>query len=41
VLPGGRRGFVHAAYARSPVDYRAYFTRVDGRWQLTLFLAGD
>lgn len=40
-LSNGKTGYVSAAYARSPVDYRAYFQREDGRWKLTLFVAGD
>ena len=41
VLPDGRKGFVSSDFARSPVDYRAYFNDIDGRWQLTLLVAGD
>jgi hypothetical protein len=41
ILPDGRAGFVAAHLVRSPVDYRAYFVRTDGRWLLTLFVAGD
>jgi hypothetical protein len=40
-LPDGRAGFVDRRYLRSPIDYRAIFARIDGRWQMTLFLAGD
>ena len=40
-LPDGRAGFVDRRYLRSPIDYRAAFARIDGRWQMTLFLAGD
>ena len=41
VLADGRAGHVDARFVRSPIDYRAWFTRRDGRWQLTMFLAGD
>jgi hypothetical protein len=40
-LGDGRRGFVSGAYVRSPVDYRALFNLVDGRWRMTAFVAGD
>ena len=39
--PNGKAGYVLSQYARSPIDYRAAFKRIDNRWQLTLFLAGD
>jgi hypothetical protein len=34
-------GYVASRFVRSPVAYRASFTRQDGRWQMTMFLAGD
>lgn len=37
----GRTGFVYSQYVRSPTDYRAFFARENGRWRLTLFVAGD
>lgn len=37
----GSPGFVDARYLRGPVDHRANFAKVDGRWQMTMFLAGD
>lgn len=37
----GGTGYVAAALARSPIDYRAFFERRDGRWQMVIFLAGD
>ena len=37
----GKPGYVASQYARSPIDYRAVFARIDGRWQLTTFVAGD
>lgn len=40
-LPDGRAGFVDRRFVRSPIDYRAAFARIGGRWQMTLFLAGD
>ena len=40
-LPDGRAGFVDRRDLRSPIDHRAAFSRIDGRWQMTLFLAGD
>jgi hypothetical protein len=40
-LTNGRTGFVPARLARSPIAYRAFFTRRDGRWQMAMFVAGD
>ena len=40
-LPGGRSGFVASRLVRSPVDYRAFFVRENGRWQLNTLVAGD
>jgi hypothetical protein len=40
-LSDGRSGFVASELTRSAVDYRAFFTVVDGRWQMTMLLAGD
>jgi hypothetical protein len=37
----GRKGYIATRYIRSPIDYRASFTYTDGRWLLTLFVAGD
>jgi hypothetical protein len=41
VLADGRRGFVAASQIRGAVDYRAGFTRRDGRWWLVIQVAGD
>ena len=38
---GGKKGFVKAEYVRSPLDYRAAFMKVNGKWKLTAFAAGD
>jgi hypothetical protein len=40
-LRDGRRGYVQSRYVRSPIDYRAYFTKKDGRWWMVMLLAGD
>lgn len=40
-LRDGRSGYFSAAYLRSQVDYRALFRRIDGRWMMTAFVAGD
>ena len=37
----GHTGFVASRYARSPVGYRAFFTRGAAGWKLVMFLAGD
>jgi hypothetical protein len=38
---GGMKGYVKAEFVRSPIDYRAGFHKVDGKWKLRWFLAGD
>jgi hypothetical protein len=38
---GGRKGFVSAQFVRSPIDYRACFEKIKGKWLMTFFLAGD
>lgn len=40
-LPGGRLGYVAKRYVRSPIDYRAIFEKSDGRWQMSILIAGD
>lgn len=40
-IDGGRVGYVSSRLARSPIDYRARFSKIGGRWQLVFFLAGD
>ena len=40
-LGDGRTGYVWHAYVRSPVDHRALFNLIDGRWRMTAFVAGD
>ena len=40
-LTNGRPGYVRATDARSAIDYRAGFEKRDGRWIMTIFLAGD
>lgn len=40
-LPDGRSGYVLNTLLRSSVDYRAAFTKMDGKWMMTLFVAGD
>lgn len=37
----GRRGFAPSVALRSPIDYRACFQQVEGRWMLTAFVSGD
>ena len=37
----GRSGYVASRYARSPVGYRAFFTRGAAGWRMVMFLAGD
>jgi hypothetical protein len=40
-INNGRTGYVAAALARSPLDYRAIFSRGPGGWRLVTFVAGD
>jgi len=40
-LAPNRTGYVSSRLVRSPIGYRAFFTRENGRWMLSLFLAGD
>lgn len=40
-LRDGRKGYVRADFLGSPIDLRALFTRVNGRWRLTALVAGD
>ena len=28
-------------FVRSPIDYRAFFKKIDGKWRMTTFIAGD
>jgi hypothetical protein len=39
--PQGLRGYVRHAFIRSPVDFRAYFAKVKGRWMMVGLIAGD
>lgn len=34
-------GYIASRFVRSPVGYRAFFSKQDGRWQMMMFLAGD
>jgi hypothetical protein len=40
-LRGGRTGYISSRFARSSVGYRALFNKVNGRWRMTAFVAGD
>jgi hypothetical protein len=40
-LGDGRTGYMWSDYVRSPAGYRALFNRIDGRWRMTAFVAGD
>ena len=40
-LGDGRTGYIWDAYVRSPVNYRALFNLIDGRWRMTAFVSGD
>lgn len=40
-LEDGRSGFVETKFVRSPVGYRAGFSRGDNGWRMTAIVAGD
>jgi hypothetical protein len=40
-LDDGRTGYIYEPMARSPIDYRAWFRKRDGKWVMEGFLAGD
>lgn len=40
-LASGVTGFVAAPFVRSPIDRRAIFERIGGRWVMRAFVAGD
>ncbi|MGZ8361045.1 MAG: hypothetical protein ACXWUX_11050 [Allosphingosinicella sp.] len=40
-LVDGRSGFVRREQVRALLDYRAVFERIDGRWVMSAFVAGD
>jgi hypothetical protein len=40
-IAGRKIGYVASRFVRSPIGYRAYFSREDGRWQMLMFIAGD
>lgn len=37
----GQTGYVRSSDIRSPIDYRAFFEKIDGAWKMTIFIAGD
>jgi len=37
----GKKAYIATRFIRSPIDYRARFQKIDGRWRLVFFLAGD
>jgi len=41
IAPGGTKAYVARALVRSPLEHRLVFGKVDGRWQVTAFVAGD
>jgi hypothetical protein len=40
-LPDGQAGYLSSQYLRSQIDYRASFLKLDGKWQMVMFIAGD
>lgn len=39
--PSGEEGYVPGETLRSPIDYRACFKKVRGKWKMTALIAGD
>lgn len=37
----GQEGWVRGSDVRSPIDYRAGFSKRSGQWKLEAFVAGD
>ena len=37
----GKTAYLDSRYIRSPIDYRARFEYIEGRWRMVMFLAGD
>jgi len=37
----GRKGWIESRFVRSPIDYRAGFTKRGGEWKMTALVAGD
>lgn len=41
IMKDGKPGYVSTLYTRSPVSYRAIFHKVNGKWMMRVFIAGD
>jgi hypothetical protein len=41
IAADGQAGYISSQYVRSPIDYRAFFSKQGGRWWLVMLLAGD
>lgn len=41
IAPNGKKGYVFGKYIRRPVDYRACFEKKQGKWKMTVLIAGD
>ncbi|MBM4275238.1 MAG: SH3 domain-containing protein [Deltaproteobacteria bacterium] len=41
ITPQGKVGYVAAKQTRRPLDYRAGFRKMDGRWVMAVLVAGD
>jgi hypothetical protein len=40
-LKNGRSGYVSQKFIRSPIDYRAGFEKIRGKWRMAFLVAGD
>jgi hypothetical protein len=41
IAPNGKKGYVFGKYIRRPIDYRACFEKKQGKWKMTVLVAGD
>lgn len=39
--PSGKTGYIRTTYLRAPLDYRAGFQKIHGKWQMIFFVSGD
>lgn len=40
-LSNGQEGYARRTFARSPIDYRIIFEKIDGQWLIKALIAGD
>ncbi len=40
-ISSGLQGYVLGKFSRSPIDYCVMFKKIEGRWKMIFFVAGD